>query len=248
MMNSSEKVLTYPFNLSWRNMYYFMLAPTLCYELNFPMKDSIDVIFLLRRVAESIMISSVMLMIVQQWIMPTLNNSKELFVKMNYYRLAERLLKLAVPNHVMWMLFFYVFFHSYLNVIAEIMRFGDREFYKDWWNARNVAEFWNRWNQPVHRFGKKHIYKVLLARGWTKIQATLAVFLFSAFFHEYLVSVPFQMFRVWLFVGMLVQVPLAVISLQMSPRMGNIVMWLTLIVGQPAVVLMYFHDYYLSLK
>ena len=81
--------------------------------------------------------------------------------------------------------------------------------------------------------------------GWTKNQATLGVFLFSAFLHEYLVSVPFQIFRVWLFTGILAQVPLIVISQQMSPRMGNFVMWLFLIVGKPAVVLMYFHDYYI---
>ena len=82
--------------------------------------------------------------------------------------------------------------------------------------------------------------------GWTKIQSTLAVFFFSAFFHEYLISIPLKIFRVWLFLGMLAQVPLAVISLKLSPRLGNVVMWVSLIIGQPAVVLMYFHDYYLS--
>ena len=61
-------------------MYYFMFAPTLCYELNYPMKSTFDMTFLLRRVAESIMLSSVMLAVLQQWIIPVLNNSKELFV------------------------------------------------------------------------------------------------------------------------------------------------------------------------
>jgi hypothetical protein len=27
-----------------------------------------------------------------------------------------------------------------LNILAELLRFGDREFYKDWWNARTVEE------------------------------------------------------------------------------------------------------------
>jgi hypothetical protein len=27
-----------------------------------------------------------------------------------------------------------------LNILAEILRFGDREFYKDWWNAKTIDE------------------------------------------------------------------------------------------------------------
>ena len=27
-----------------------------------------------------------------------------------------------------------------LNILAELLRFGDREFYKDWWNAKTVEE------------------------------------------------------------------------------------------------------------
>lgn len=38
-----------------------------------------------------------------------------------------------VPNHLIWLIFFYWWFHSSLNVIAEVMQFGDREFYRDWW-------------------------------------------------------------------------------------------------------------------
>lgn len=40
---------------------------------------------------------------------------------------------LQVPNHLLWLMFFYSFFHSSLNFTAELLRFGDREFYKDWW-------------------------------------------------------------------------------------------------------------------
>jgi hypothetical protein len=27
-----------------------------------------------------------------------------------------------------------------LNILAELLCFGDREFYKDWWNAKTVEE------------------------------------------------------------------------------------------------------------
>jgi len=46
-----------------------------------------------------------------------------------------------VPNHFIWLLFFYWMFHSSLNVIAELLRFGDRTFYKDWWSVRLFAYY-----------------------------------------------------------------------------------------------------------
>ena len=27
-----------------------------------------------------------------------------------------------------------------LNILAELLCFGDREFYKDWWNAKSVGD------------------------------------------------------------------------------------------------------------
>jgi hypothetical protein len=43
---------------------------------------------------------------------------------------AERLLMLALPVTYVWLGGFYGFFHVWLNLLAELMRFGDREFYK----------------------------------------------------------------------------------------------------------------------
>ena len=44
------------------------------------------------------------------------------------------------------------------------------------------------------------------------LQASLAVFMLSALFHEILVSVPLRMFKSWAFGGMLVQIPLALVN------------------------------------
>jgi len=33
------------------------------------------------------------------------------------------------------------------NVFAEVTRFGDRDFYGPWWNARSFAEFSRTWNR-----------------------------------------------------------------------------------------------------
>lgn len=42
--------------------------------------------------------------------------------------------------------------------------------------------------------------------GYSKFVASTAVFFISAFFHEFLVSVPLGIFRSWAFVGMMLQV------------------------------------------
>ena len=78
------------------------------------------------------------------------------FQKSEGYIVTERLLKLSVsleivcvleavplqlsifcvlqiPNHLIWLIFFYFLFHSVLNALAEVLRFADREFYRDWW-------------------------------------------------------------------------------------------------------------------
>ncbi|KAL9270401.1 Diacylglycerol O-acyltransferase 1-like protein [Drosera capensis] len=65
-----------------------------------------------------------------------------------------------------------------LNILAELLRFGDREFYKDWWNARTFEEG----------------------------LAILIAFLLSAIFHELCIAVPCHIFKLWAFLSIMFQV------------------------------------------
>uniref|UniRef100_A0A8C2DFD7 O-acyltransferase n=1 Tax=Cyprinus carpio TaxID=7962 RepID=A0A8C2DFD7_CYPCA len=230
-----------------RNMYYFVFAPTLCYELNFPRSESIRMGFLLRRLFEMTYFISNVLSVVFQWMVPIIRSSMKPLQEMDYSRMTERLLRLAVPNHLIWLIFFYWFFHSSMNFVAELLRFGDREFYHDWWNSETITYFWQNWNIPVHKWCLRHFYKPLLRRGAGKLLSQSAVFFASAFFHEYLVSVPLRMFRLWAFMGMMAQLPLAwFVARFLRGNYGNAAVWLSLIIGQPIAVLMYVHDYYVT--
>ncbi|XP_066846973.1 diacylglycerol O-acyltransferase 1 isoform X1 [Anser cygnoides] len=234
--------VAYPDNLTYSNLYYFLFAPTLCYELNFPRSPRIRKRFLLRRLFEMLFFIQLMVGLIQQWMVPTIQNSMKPFRDMDYSRIIERLLKLAVPNHLIWLIFFYWFFHSCLNAVAEVMQFGDREFYRDWWNSESVTYFWQNWNIPVHKWCLRHFYKPMLKRGVSKWTAQTAVFLASAFFHEYLVSVPLKMFRLWAFMGMAAQIPLAwFVSKFLRGNYGNAAVWMSLIIGQPIAVLIFLH-------
>ena len=171
-----------------------------------------------------------------------------------------------MPNHIVWLLFFYSYFQSFFNLIGELLRFGDRDFYHDWWyvlslfkikwifpkivifrNSESVDSFWQKWNIPVHKWCVRHLYKPLVYRGYSRVQGSCAVFIVSAFFHEYIVSIPLKMFEIWSFAGMVAQIPFAIIvSKYLSGHSANVAIWLSLIIGQPLAILMYYHDYYVT--
>ena len=44
--------------------------------------------------------------------------------------MSERVLKLSLPTLYFWLAMFYVLFHLWLNILAELTTFADREFYK----------------------------------------------------------------------------------------------------------------------
>ena len=240
-----QVISIYPNNISLKDMSWFMIYPTLNYEFEFPKTQRIRKRFLIKRIIELIVLFQLDMALIQQWIVPTVSNSVLPFRQMQFSQMLERLLKLAIPNHVIWLIWFYLFFHSFLNIVAELTKFADREFYRDWWNSESVYYFWSNWNIPVHKWCVRHLYLPLMSLGLNKCQASTAVFFVSAFFHEYLVSVPLKMFRMWAFTGMLIQLPWArFVSNYFNSHFANVAVWMSLIIGQPLCILMYYHDYY----
>jgi diacylglycerol O-acyltransferase-1 len=121
---------------------YFTFAPTLCYQVEYPRTPKIRKLFLLRRIGEAVstlfayvilivnvqlFFSLLILAIVEQYIIPLVRSSVEPVTSpADLIRLTERLLKLSIPNLYVWLLGFYVFFHLVLNILAELLQFGDR--------------------------------------------------------------------------------------------------------------------------
>ncbi|CAG2169177.1 unnamed protein product [Oppiella nova] len=112
-------------------------------------------------------------------------------------------------------------------------------------NSDSVDQFWQKWNIPVHKWCVRHIYKPLVYRGYSRFTASSVVFIVSAFFHEYIVSIPLKMLEIWSFAGMVAQIPLAIlVTFLLKGNAANATIWLQLIIGQPLAILMYYHDYY----
>jgi diacylglycerol O-acyltransferase-1 len=245
-----DDVVKYPDSLSKSGKFlYFLVAPTLCYQLSYPRSPRIRLRWMLRRVSMFFAALGLMLFFFEQYIEPTIDNSLKPLQEMDWLRMAERLLKLSIPTLYFWLAMFYALFDLWLNILAEATRFGDREFYKDWWNATTLGEYWRLWNMPVHKWMVRHVYFPCIHAGLPRFTAGVIVFFVSAVFHEVLVGVPLHMLRGWAFWGIMAQVPMMWVTEVLknkvkSDRLGNVIFWVSFcFLGQPLAEILYFHDY-----
>ncbi|WOL08183.1 diacylglycerol O-acyltransferase 1-like [Canna indica] len=233
--------------VNFKQLVYFMVAPTLCYQQNYPRTTCIRKSWVIRQLIKLVICTGLMSFIIEQYINPIVKNSQHP-LKGNLLYAIERVLKLSVPTLYVWLCMFYCFFHLWLNILAELLRFGDREFYKDWWNAKTVEEYWRMWNMPVHKWMIRHIYFPCLRNGISKGVAILISFFVSAIFHELCIAVPCHIIKFWAFLGILFQIPLVVLTKYLqnkfrSNMVGNMIFWFFFsILGQPMCVLLYYHD------
>ena len=180
----------YPRNISLGNLSYFWWAPTLVYQPVYPRSPSFRLGFFLKRVTEALVLGMFIWIASAQYAAPVLRNSLDKMQTLQWTSMAERLMKLSTISLVIWLAGFFAMFQSALNALAELIRFGDRSFYDDWWNSPSVGAYWRMWNKPVYYFMKRHVFVPLIARGWHPTIASATVFFFSAILHELLVGVP----------------------------------------------------------
>ncbi|KAI3964196.1 hypothetical protein MKW92_031721 [Papaver armeniacum] len=227
-------------NVNIKSLAYFMVAPTLCYQTSYPRTTCIRKGWVTRQCVKLAIFTAFMGFIVEQYINPIVQNSQHP-LKGDLLYAIERVLKLSVPTLYVWLCMFYCFFHLWFNILAEVLRFGDREFYKDWWNAKTVEE-------PVHKWMVRHVYFPCLRNGIPKGVAVVISFFVSAIFHELCIAVPCHIFKFWAFIGIMVQVPLVLLTNYLQNKfqntmVGNMVFWFFFsILGQPMCLLLYYHD------
>ncbi|RKP18238.1 hypothetical protein ROZALSC1DRAFT_19594 [Rozella allomycis CSF55] len=235
----------YPDNINVKNFIDFIC-------LEYPRTDRVRKGYVLRRVVE--LISSLLMIhfLLEQYATPTVQNSLKPMVEKNVPMIIERLLKLSLSSLYIWLLMFYSFFHCYLGIFAELTRFGDREFYLDWWNARDVGTYWRQWNIPVHSWLKRHMYLPLRRRGISGIMCQIVVFLVSSLLHEIAVGIPTHVIQGWAFMGMIIQIPLIMITdmiqrIRPESHLGNYIFWMSFVIlGQPMCVLLYYRGWYVK--
>ncbi|KAJ2906855.1 hypothetical protein MKZ38_010353 [Zalerion maritima] len=241
----------FPNNINFSNLCYFWWAPTLVYQPVYPRTSHIRWTFVAKRLGEIFILSVAIWLLTAQYATPTLFNSLATIHTMNVASIAERILKLSTISLVIWLCGFFALFQSFMNALAEMMCFGDRNFYDDWWNSPSLGVYWRTWNKPVYQFFKRHVYSPMRARGWNDVVSSLVVFLFSGVLHELLVGVPTHNMLGAAFSGMFFQIVLIKVtepfenSTSLTQRMvGNSIFWLSFtIIGQPMAALIYFYGW-----
>ena len=81
----------------------------------------------------------------------------------------------------------YGFFHCWMNIWAELLKFGDRRFYSDWWAVSNPAEYFRKWNLVIGDFIFECVYFPLMTMTKNRYISGLVVCIISAIVHDYAV-------------------------------------------------------------
>lgn len=126
------KQCPYPSNITFRNLTYFWSAPTLVYQPTYPRTEKIRWVFVFKRLGEVLCLSVFIWFASAQYATPVLLNSLDKIASLDVPSIIERLLKLSTISLVIWLAGFFALFQSFLNALAEVTRFADREFYEAW--------------------------------------------------------------------------------------------------------------------
>eukprot|EP00794_Sanderia_malayensis_P003358 gene3358-3847_t len=230
---------------------YFLFAPTLIYRDNYPMTPDIRWEYVVKNVAQVIVCVFFTYYIFARFCVPIFRNTgKE---QGNLRKLLLATFSCMLPGTLVLILAFFSILHSWLNAFAEMLRFADRMFYRDWWNSFSFAAYYRMWNVVVHDWLFAYIYKdTLLIFGENKkIIASVFVFIISAIVHEYILILGFGFFFPVLFImfagiGFLFSL-IGPKKGQSHPSSGwNIFMWVSLIFGNGLLMCLYSLEWYAS--
>lgn len=131
-IDERNKNRIYPQNISLSNLYFFWFAPTLTYQLAFPrlVKRNLGRIFSLA--ARLLLCNILAVFLIAQIIKPVLSDligALEADANLSIFSphiFVEYVMRLGMASTYIWLLIFYGFFHVFLNLLAELLRFGDR--------------------------------------------------------------------------------------------------------------------------
>ena len=179
---------------------YFLFAPTFIYQDSYPRNAKIKWHNVFNQLVQVFGATVYMYYIFMRFCIPVFKhfNTEHLTVKM----FVLSILSCQLPGTLLLVIIFYGLLHCWLNAFAEILRFADRMFYKDWWNSTNYSNYYRTWNVVVHDWLYTYIYKDLyyMLGKKNRLICQLVIFLISAAFHEYLITLAFGFFYPVLFV------------------------------------------------
>ncbi|XP_015118994.1 sterol O-acyltransferase 1 isoform X2 [Diachasma alloeum] len=224
---------------------YFMFAPTLIYRDSYPRTRTISWRFVVWHFLEVGFVIFFVAFLCERFIFPTYKNFGVEPVTLS--NVLPKICSSVLPGLGLYLSGFYCLLHAWMNAWAELLKFGDRMYYKDWWNSVSYGSFYRNWNVVIHDWLYTYIYKdfyeIVFPRK--KAIAMSSVFFISAVFHEYILSIAFHMFYPMLFVIFLATgYPLVWLTQKRSHSFGNVFLWFSLLFGNGLLLSTYSMEYF----
>ncbi|XP_021106274.1 sterol O-acyltransferase 2 isoform X5 [Heterocephalus glaber] len=231
---------------SFSSYLYFLFCPTLIYRETYPRTSSIRWNYVAKNFAQALCCVLYACFILGRLCVPVFANmSQEPF---STRALVLSILHATLPGIFMLLLIFFAFLHCWLNAFAEMLRFGDRMFYRDWWNSTSFSNYYRTWNVVVHDWLYSYVYQdgLWLVGGRARGAAMMGVFLISAVVHEYIFCFVLGFFYPVML--MLFLVFGVLLNFTMNDRhtgpSWNVLMWTMLFLGQGIQVSLYCQEWY----
>lgn len=220
---------------------YFLFCPTLIYRESYPRNSHIRWEYVRVTVGMLFLCLFYGYYILERLCVPDFRPDSKRAVVLSIFHSI-------LPGTMLLLICFFAFLHCWLNLFAELMRFADRTFYKDWWNSYSFANYYRTWNVVVHDFLYYYGYKDFLRLSKRKFRtaAMLSVFMVSAFVHEYALGMGFGFFypvMFFLFAIFGVLFNFMMNDKRQSP-VCNVLLWTSLFLGQGVQVSLYGQEWY----
>ncbi|KAL0841973.1 hypothetical protein ABMA28_014196 [Loxostege sticticalis] len=231
---------------SFKQYLYFLFAPTLVYRDQYPRTKQIrwgKVVSHFVEVAAIVFYNSFLW---ERFILPYWSDyGKQPQVEAG--TVVRGMFGCVLPGVISFLCGFYCLLHAWLNAFAEMLKFGDRLFYEDWWTMSQFSKYFRAWNRVVHSWLRDYIYMPLAPRAGRAL-STLFVFIVSSLAHELILALSFGFFYPVLLIQFgvcgLLMVPLTTISGRRFPNALNLFMWFTFFLGNGILWSLYPMEYF----
>lgn len=241
--DNDPNVLLYPQNVTFENYFFFLWVPTLIYQISYPRTKKIRLSVVFKSLVETAGTVLYTYAIFARYCLP---HSQEF--NGDFKSLIFGIFKVMIPGCVVALMAFYGILHSWLNAWAELTRFADRQFYKDWWNATGWSQYYRKWNVVVHNFLHRHIFlECLVTLHLTKNSAMWVTFLLSAIAHEYIIACSLGFYKPILFMMFVIPGVLFIYLTEFFRGWNgwNIFMWAMLFIGHGMLYGLYSRAWYM---
>ncbi|XP_053324689.1 sterol O-acyltransferase 1 [Spea bombifrons] len=225
---------------------YFLFIPTLIYRDSYPRTPTIRWGYVVTKFAQVLGCLFYVYYVFVRLCIPLFRNISQEPFSLRVFVLC--IFNCILPGVLILFLAFFAFLHCWLNAFAEMLRFADRMFYKDWWNSTSFANYYRTWNVVVHDWLYYYAYRDFLWFFGKKFKAAamLSVFTVSAVVHEYALGICFGFFYPVLFIlfmcfGMLFNF---ILHDRRKGPIWNVVMWTSLFLGQGVLLCLYSQEWY----